>query len=87
MVDGLYNHDGVHAWGRFNAELQRIELDANQPSSKLGETLIHELLHAIESSVDLDLNELKIQVLANYLNQLGIGEYLLGSLDLARILD
>ena len=83
----MHNSEGVHAWGRFNAELQRIELDANQPSSKLGETLIHELIHAIESSVDLGLNELKVQILANSLNQLGIGEYLVGTLDLARILD
>ena len=83
----MHNSEGVHAWGRFNAKLQRIELDANQPSSKLGETLIHELIHAIESSVDLGLNELKVQVLASSLNQLGIGEYLVGTLDLARILD
>ena len=83
----MHNSDGAHAWGRFNAELQRIELDANQPTSKLGETLIHELIHAIESSVDLGLNELKVQILANSLNQLGIGEYLVGTLDLARILD
>ena len=87
LIDGLHNSDGQHAWGRFNAKLQRIELDANQPSGKLGETLIHELIHAIESSIDLGLNELKIQVLANSLNQLGIGEYLLGSIDLPRSLD
>ena len=87
LVDGLVNNNGHHAWGRFNAELQRIELDSNQPSSKLSEALVHEIIHAIESSVDLGLNELKVQVLANALNQLGIGEYLLGSIDLPRSLD
>ena len=86
-MDGLYNENGQHAWGRFNAELQRIELESNQPSSKLSETLLHEIIHAIESSIDIGLNELKIQVLANSLNQLGIGEYLLGAIDLPRSLD
>lgn len=86
-MDGLHNEDGRHAWGRFNAKLQRIELDSNQPSSKLAETLIHEIIHAIESSIDVGLDELGVQVLANSLNQLGIGEYLLGSIDLPRTLD
>jgi hypothetical protein len=48
---------------------------------------VHEVIHAIESSIDLGLDELKVQVLANALNQLGIGEYLLGSIDLPRSLD
>ncbi len=87
LVDGLYSHEGHHAWGRFNCELQRIELEYNQPVSKLGETLIHEILHAIESSIDLDLDELKIQVLANSLNQLGFGNHLLNKVDLAINLD
>ena len=87
LVDGLYDKEGCHAWGRFNAELQRIELESNQPSSKLSETLLHEVIHAIESSIDVGLDEMGVQVLANSLNQLGIGEYLLGRIDLLRSLD
>ena len=87
LIDGLYDEEGRHAWGRFNAKLQRIELEYNQPSSKLSETLLHEVIHAIESSVDVGLNELGVQVLANSLNQLGIGEYLVGRIDLATNLD
>tara|TARA_R100000808_G_C2104675_1_gene120687 strand:- start:450 stop:701 length:252 start_codon:yes stop_codon:yes gene_type:complete len=83
----LQNEEGHHAWGRYNSQLQRIEIDNNQPSSMMSQTIIHEILHAIESNIDLGLGETGVQILSNALHQLGIGEYLLGSIDLARHLD
>ena len=50
--------------------------------SRLGETLLHEILHAIDSSIDCGLDEQRVQVLANSLNQLGLGAHLVGKLDL-----
>ena len=50
--------------------------------SRLGEALVHEILHAIDTSIDCGLTEQRVQILANCLCQLGLGEHLVGKLDL-----
>ena len=83
QVYNLRTHDsGEKAWGRVNNSLQIIELEKDVSVSRLGEALIHEILHAIDTSVDCGLTEQRVQILANCLNQLGFGEHLVGKLDL-----
>ncbi len=83
LIDNLENEDtGQKAWGRVNNNLQIIELEEDVSVSRLGEALLHEILHAIDASVDCGLNEQRVQILANALNQLGLGAHLVGKLDL-----
>ena len=83
LIDNLKNENtGQKAWGRVNNNLQIIELEKDVSVSRLGETLLHEILHAIDSSIDCGLDEQRVQVLANSLNQLGLGTHLVGKLDL-----
>ena len=83
LIDNLKNEDtGQKAWGRVNNSLQIIELEKDVSVSRLGEALLHEILHAIDTSIDCGLDEQKVQILANCLNQLGLGSHLVGKLDL-----
>ena len=82
LIDDLHTSDNIKIWGRVNNSLQIIELEKDCSKSRLGEALLHEILHAIDSSIDVELDERKTQILANSLNQLGLGEYLAGKLDL-----
>ena len=82
FVENLTDSSGDrHAWGRIHPANQIIEIEANCKNSKKKESLVHEVIHAIEASVDLGLNELEISVLANALFQLGFGELLIEKLD------
>ena len=83
LVDDLKTEDGKQkAWGRLNNNLQIIELEKDVSVSRLSEALLHEILHAIDCSIDCGLNEQRVQILANCLCQLGVGEHLVGKLDL-----
>tara|TARA_R100001594_G_scaffold44544_2_gene77022 strand:- start:650 stop:955 length:306 start_codon:yes stop_codon:yes gene_type:complete len=83
FVENLTDSSGDrHAWGRIHPGKQVIEIELNSTSSKKKESLIHEIIHAIESSVDLGLSELEICVLANALFQLGLGDLLIEKLDI-----
>lgn len=83
LVDNLTTSDGGQkAWGRVNNNLQIIELEKDATISRLGESLLHEVLHAIDCSIDCGLTESRVQILASCLNQLGLGEHLVGKLDL-----
>lgn len=83
LIDGLKNEEtGQKAWGRVNNNIQVIELEKDVSVSRLGEALLHEILHAIDVSIDCGLDEQRVQILANSLNQLGLGAHLVGKLDL-----
>ena len=83
LVDDLRTHEGGEkAWGRIHNSLQIIELEKDVSVSRLGEALVHEILHAIDTSIDCGLTEQRVQILANCLCQLGLGEHLVGKLDL-----
>tara|TARA_R100001463_G_scaffold6332_1_gene20841 strand:- start:4029 stop:4334 length:306 start_codon:yes stop_codon:yes gene_type:complete len=82
FVDNLTDAGGDrHAWGRIHSANQVIEIESNCSNSKKKESLVHEVIHAIESSVDLGLNETEVCVLANALFQLGLGDILIEKLD------
>ena len=82
MIEGLRTEDGRVACGRVNNNLQIIELEKDVSISRLSEALLHEILHAIDASIDCGLDETRVQILASCLNQLGVGEHLVGKLDL-----
>ena len=63
FVDGLADASGDrHVWGRIHPGRQIIEIELDSTVSKKQEALIHEILHAIESSVDLGLKEIECVV-------------------------
>ena len=86
FVDGLTDASGDrHVWGRIHPGRQIIEIELDSTISKKQESLIHEILHAIESSVDLNLGEMGICVLANALFQIGLGDVLIEKLDIPEL--
>ena len=86
FVDGLTDASGDrHVWGRIHPGRQIIEIELDSTTSKKQESLIHEILHAIESSVDLGLKEIEICILANALFQIGLGDILTEKLDIPEL--
>lgn len=86
FVENLTNSSGDHhAWGRIHPGRQTIEIELDSTKSKKKESLVHEVLHAIESSIDLGLGEMEICVLANTLFQLGLGDVLIEKLDIPEL--
>lgn len=77
LTDGSGEH---HVWGRIHCGRQEIEIEDNQSNSRMSEAITHEVLHAIQSSMHVGLDELGIEILANALHQLGVGNHLLESL-------
>ena len=86
FVNNLTDSSGDrHAWGRIHPGNQIIEIELDSTNSKKKESLVHEVLHAIESSIDLGLSEIEVCVLANALFQLGLGEVLIEKLDIPEL--
>lgn len=59
LVRGL--HDDAAAWGITTEKRRRIQLDTEAAEPV---TVLHELLHAIEASLDLNVDEATVQGLA-----------------------
>lgn len=57
--------DGADTFaGRIDNDRQRIIIEDGQTTSSEQDTLLHEVLHGIESAMDLDLEESKVRRMA-----------------------
>jgi len=66
-------HEGL-AEGSFNSGLshhtkQSIKISTDQPEDGIADTLLHEILHAIDYQTQLELTERQVHVLATALLQ------------------
>ena len=85
FVDNLLSEEGGHAWGRIHIGRELIEVELDCSDTKREETITHEVLHAVDSSLGLGLNEGQICSLANALFQLGLGEKLIYKVDIPNL--
>ena len=63
-------------YGRHEVKENIIYINDEIAASRMQETLIHEVLHAIFYNTGLEHDERKIEAISNGLFQLGIGDYL-----------
>ena len=63
-------------YGRHLVKENVILINEDIAPSRIKETLIHEVLHAIFYNTGLEHNERQIEAISNGLFQLGVGEYL-----------
>ena len=85
IVENLRDHEGNDAWGRIHIGLQTIELERNCSDTKKEETIVHEVIHAIDDSLELGCDEGQVCALANALFQLGLGEKLMSRIDIPNL--
>ena len=85
FVDNLSSEEGSHAWGRVHIGREVIEIELDSSDTKKEETITHEVLHVVDSSLGLGLNEGQICSLANALFQLGLGEKLISKVDIPNL--
>ena len=82
FVENLESQEGDNAWGRVHLGMQTIEIELDCSDSKKEETIVHETLHVIDDSLELELSEGQVCSLANALFQLGLGEKLISKVDI-----
>jgi hypothetical protein len=63
-------------YGRHLVKENVILINEDIAPSRIEETLIHEVLHAIFYNTGLEHNERQIEAISNGLYQLGVGDYL-----------
>mgnify|MGYP003149548934 CR=1 FL=1 len=85
FIENLRVEGDAHAWGRIHIGLQTIELERNCSDTKKEETIVHEVIHAIDDSLEFGFNEEQVCSLANALFQLGLGEKLMSRIDIPNL--
>lgn len=58
------DHFGEAYHGTYDSRHQQINLYANLPDTRMAETLLHEVVHALDDALDLGLEERQVQVLS-----------------------
>jgi len=71
-----YGTDDCEILGAVSMRKCDIILEKDMKHSKILEVLCHEVLHAITHGTTLEMNETQVQVIANSLYQLGVGNFL-----------
>lgn len=77
LVSDLKHEDPTkELYGRHEVRENIIYINDTIAPSRMEETLIHEVLHAIFYNTGLEHDEKQIEAISNGLYQLGIGDYL-----------
>tara|TARA_B100000131_G_scaffold276743_1_gene280130 strand:- start:295 stop:639 length:345 start_codon:yes stop_codon:yes gene_type:complete len=71
-----YGTEDCEILGAVSMRKCDIILERDMKHSKILEVLCHEVLHAITHGTSLNISETQVQVIANSLYQLGVGNYI-----------
>jgi len=72
----VYGTDDMEILGAVSMRNCEIILERYMEHSKILEVLCHEVVHALTHGTSLEMTETQVQVIANSLYQLGVGNYL-----------
>jgi len=71
-----YGTDDMEILGAVSMRNCEIILERYMEHSKILEVLCHEVIHALTHGTSLEMTETQVQVIANSLYQLGVGNFL-----------
>ena len=69
LVDGLHNDNAEVCAGRHSPSTDTIELNSEYPHDRMCEVLWHEILHAVEARLGIDLEEGMLCAISSHLYQ------------------